>query len=775
MGYTQGHTRMVKRRPAVDHPPGREALLQWVARRPDGLISFHTLVKEFQVPVKARRALQRQLEQLVGEGRLLRRRGRRYQRVDVTPSTVGPGQRTEAATAAGRRERAIIIGRLWRHPDGFGFVTPEAVATGEQRRDPDIFISRQGMANAVHGDRVEVQLLPTTTGRPRRKIKGPARRDRSVGDQQRLRGRIHRVVEREYPRVVGRYYPTPHGGVVIPLDERSAASIPVMPAPPSEPAGAEPPVVLKRVAEGSLVAGELSSTGRLSVRVTRDFGPSDRAQDDTDIVIEQYALPTTFSERARHEADRLPATIAPETVTARRDLRALPTFTIDGEQARDFDDAISIEQTSSGYCLWVHIADVGHYVPWGSAIDGDARIRGTSVYFPDRAVPMLPERLSNDLCSLNPFADRLALTAEIHIDREGRRTNYDLYESLIRSDARFTYPGVATALTSEEPDEPYRSLRPQLQLVADLATRLQRRRMARGSLDFDLPEPEIVLDLQGRPTDILKEERTIAHRLIEECMLAANETVAEHLTGLGAPLLYRIHEPPDPDKLAAFRLFAQSIDFSVTHGRQMTSASLQALLDAARGHPEERLLNHLLLRTMKRARYGPEPLGHFGLASPCYTHFTSPIRRYPDLVVHRILKVLLAKDRLTPEEHGRLVALLPELGRSSSERERVAMEAEWEVIKIKKARFMAERLGEVYHGYITGVAKFGLFVEPESIFVEGLVPTRTLPRDHYQFIEEKHTLYGERSRRRFRLGDPIVVQVAGVNIDRRQVNFILAE
>jgi ribonuclease R len=314
-----------------------------------------------------------------------------------------------------------------------------------------------------------------------------------------------------------------------------------------------------------------------------------------------------------------------------------------------------------------------------------------------------------------------------------------------------------------------------LQLAAEVAEKLRHRRMARGSLDFDLPEPEILLDLQGRPTDILREERTVAHRLIEECMLAANEAVAVFLTRLDVPMLYRIHEPPDPRKLAAFNHFATGFGYTPPSATQALTSpiTLQALLEAARGRPEERLLNHLLLRSMKRARYGPEAQGHFGLASDCYTHFTSPIRRYPDLVVHRILKQVLHHGPPSGADRERLVGLLPELGQRSSDRERLSMEAEWEVVNVKKARFMLGRIGEVYQGFITGVARFGLFVELDNIFVEGLVPARTLPQDQYRYDEAQHTLMGVRHR--YRLADPVTVEVTSVDLDRRRVNFILKE
>jgi len=736
------------------------------------------------------------LEQLVREGRLTRHRGLRFQLAGGRRATTVEHDRERQPTSSNPPEAARpasqvvaqLRGRLWRHPDGYGFV-----ALAARPNDPEIFINRQGMGNALHGDLVEVKLVELK-GHDRQPRSGGQRRGRA-GRQSAQKtgsgrsggrgptGRIVRVIERARPRIVGRYQSSPRGGVVMPVDERLSMPLPVASSGRSVELfpSAAPTVPPASIASGSLVIGELPPSGQLSVRVVRDFGPTDDPRLDTELVLEEFGWPTAFSAEAEREAVAHGAAV-PAPVGARRDLRALPTVTIDGEQARDFDDAISVERISGGYRLWVHVADVGHYVEWDSALDLEARLRGTSVYFPDRAVPMLPERLSNGLCSLNPHEERAAMTVEMEWGHDGRPLKASVYESVIKSDARLTYPGVAAALQApasnvgpDDTAEPYRSLRPMLQLAAEVADRLRRKRMARGSLDFDLPEPEILIDLQGRPTDILREERTMAHRLIEECMLAANEAVAVHLTRLDVPMLYRIHEPPDPRKLAAFSHFAKGFGYVPPSATEaLTSpATLQSLLEAAKGRPEERLLNHLLLRSMKRARYGPEAQGHFGLASDCYTHFTSPIRRYPDLVVHRILKQVLRHGPPSGAARERLVGLLPELGQRSSDRERLSMEAEWEVVNVKKARFMLGRIGEVYQGFITGVARFGLFVELENIFVEGLIPARTLPKDQYHYDEAQHTLMGVRHR--YRLADPVTVQVTGVDLDRRRVNFTLKE
>jgi ribonuclease R len=773
--------------------PSRDALLASFTEQPGQSWSLRALLKFHQVPASHRQALRRLLEQLVREGVLTRHRGLRFQLAGRQHA--GPAESGRRQPAAASPASAALTGRLWRHPDGYGFV-----ALAARPNDPEVFITRQGMGNALHGDLVQIKLVEFRAhdGRSPRGGRRRGRAGRQPAQKTGLgrwggrgpTGRIVRVIERARPRIVGRYQLSPRGGVVIPVDERLSMPLPVTALggrsydqggdQAVSLASAAPTVPPASIEAGSLVVSELPPTGQLSVRVVRDFGPTDDPRRDTELVLEEFGWPTAFSAEAEREAIAHGADV-PAPIGARRDLRALPTVTIDGEQARDFDDAISVERISGGYRLWVHVADVGHYVEWDSALDSEARLRGTSVYFPDRAVPMLPERLSNGLCSLNPHEERAAMTVEMEWGHDGRPLKASMYESVIKSDARLTYPGVAAALQAssynggDEIAEPYRSLRPMLQLAAEVADRLRRKRMARGSLDFDLPEPEILLDLQGRPTDILREERTLAHRLIEECMLAANEAVAVFLTRLDVPMLYRIHEPPDPRKLAAFNHFAKGFGYAPPSSTEALRSpiTLQTLLEAAKGRPEERLLNHLLLRSMKRARYGPEAQGHFGLASDCYTHFTSPIRRYPDLVVHRILKQVLRHGPPSAAARERLVGLLPELGQRSSDRERLSMEAEWEVVNVKKARFMLGRIGEVYQGFITGVAKFGLFVELENIFVEGLIPARTLPRDQYRYDEAQHTLMGVRHR--YRLADPVTVQVTGVDLDRRRVNFTLKE
>jgi ribonuclease R len=425
----------------------------------------------------------------------------------------------------------------------------------------------------------------------------------------------------------------------------------------------------------------------------------------------------------------------------------------------------------------VSIADVGHYVAESGPLDREALERGTSVYFPDRCIPMLPERLSNGICSLNPDVERLTLTAEMVFDRQGTRLESRFFPSVMRSTARLTYTEVRDILAGhQEVLDRYPRLVPELRTMAELAERLTAMRRRRGSLDFDLPEAEIVLDLQGRPEDIVRAERNKAHRLIEEFMLAANEAVAEFLTRREVPLLYRVHEPPDPEKLQDFQQFIAHFNYGITlDGGSADALRLQRLLDEVEGRPEERMINQVLLRSMNQAHYAPENVGHFGLAAEYYCHFTSPIRRYPDLVVHRVLHRALQPKGMDERRRRRLERELPELGEMTSRRERRAMEAEREVVDLKKAQFMADKVGEEFAAVVSGVQPFGFFVELKDYFVEGLVHISSLGDDFYQFEEDRQRLVGTHRRRVFQIGDEIRVRLVKVSLERREIDFELVE
>jgi ribonuclease R len=433
--------------------------------------------------------------------------------------------------------------------------------------------------------------------------------------------------------------------------------------------------------------------------------------------------------------------------------------------------------------LWVSIADVSNYVKPGSALDRDAYLRGTSVYFPDRCLPMLPERLSNGICSLNPNVDRLTMTAEMLFDPKGNMLESSFYPSVIKSTARLTYTIVKQIVVDNDPEvtDKHRPLVPMLMEMKELALALMSMRKKRGSIDFDLPEPEIIIGLTGQTEGIIRAERNLAHQLIEQFMLAANEAVAAYVTDRNIPFLYRIHENPDPAKLINFQEFIYGFgyEFALVEDR-VDPAELQRLLAQAEGKPEERMLNYALLRCMKQARYAAENLGHFGLASRCYCHFTSPIRRYPDLVVHRILRAALATGATTEDKGaGKRLALatehLGEIAEHTSKRERVAMEAERDVVELKKVQFMQRHLGEEFDGFITGVTAFGFFVELEELFVEGLVHITTLNDDLYTHVEKQHSLIGRHTKRVIRIGDKTRVTVAAVIPATRRIEFTLVD
>jgi ribonuclease R len=462
------------------------------------------------------------------------------------------------------------------------------------------------------------------------------------------------------------------------------------------------------------------------------------------------------------------------TLAGRLDLRHAPLVTIDGENARDFDDAVAIlDGPDGGVRLLVAIADVAFYVPRAGPLDREARARGTSVYFPDRVIPMLPEELSNGICSLNPGVDRLAQAVLVDCDRDGEVLGAALFPAVIRSRARLTYTEVREIVTDRAlaTRRRHAALVEDLERMAALGEHMARVRRHRGSIDLDLPEAEIILDLRGRAENIAKAERNVGHRMIESFMIAANEAVARTLTARGVPLPYRIHEPPGADALRDLAHFLAG--FGIVLGVRdddVRPAAFQRVLERVAGRPEERLVNTVLLRSMQQARYAPRHLGHFGLASQCYTHFTSPIRRYPDLVLHRILAAHLAGDAAALAAATVDLAAICE---ESSERERIAMDAEREVVQLHKVQFMKDRVGETFDGHVSGVVGFGFFVELDAYFVEGLVHVATLTDDRYELMEHQHLLRGRRRGRIYRLGDPVRVRVASVSIERRQVDLVL--
>jgi ribonuclease R len=686
------------------------------------------LIRLLGVRREERATFTRQLKSLVADGALVLVRGTRY----------GLADRMD-----------LVVGRLEGHPAGYGFVTPERPPDGVRG---DIFVAAPNLEEALHGDRVVVRV----------------ERQRSDG---RAEGRIVQILERRAQLTVGRYEEDESGlGYVVPFDRRLVTDIQI---PRGETRGAAP---------GEMVTVAIvrwpSPTRGPAGRVVRVLGQIDDPGVDTEIVLQKHGIPDEHPPEAIEEAQRLGVEVRERDRQGRTDFRDRQVVTIDGEDARDFDDAISIERLANGHVwLGVHIADVSHYVGEGSGLDQSAYERGTSVYFPERAVHMFPESLATGLCSLRPGVDRLVQSCLMEIDRQGHVVRYELHDGLIRSAERMTYTDVNAIVTDRDPATTtrYAPLVPMFELMAELFHVLNKRRHSRGSVDFDLPEPKILLDEEGLIEDIVAGERNIAHRLIEEFMLLANETVAAHLEQAGMPTLYRIHEPPDPLKVAEFDEFVTSLGFGLGAGAgPVRPADFQRLVERIRGTPEERPIAFLMLRTMQKARYDAMNVGHFGLAAPVYAHFTSPIRRYPDLVVHRTLREL-RRGGVSDERREELDEDLPEIGRHTSEMERRAAEAEREIVQWKKVRFMADKIGEVFDGYVTGVAPFGLFVELVEHYVEGLVHVSTLADDYYRFSEQTHTLFGENTRKSYRLGDKVVVQVIRVDLDRRQIDLGIDE
>lgn len=719
----------------------KQRILEELLELKSDTVRLRDLMKRFGLSRSDQFQLRDLLKELEKEGRLFHLRGNRY---------------------ALTREMPVVAGKLQGHRDGYGFVIPDQAGPPPPagQASGDIFIRPPLMGSAMHGDRVTARIERVKPGGLRE-------------------GRIVSVVERGLKQITGRIEQDKRGLKLVPTDSRITHDIFL---PPMDGL----PIVSGQIAIAEILDYPTDRTAARG-RIVKILGGLDDPRIDAELILNEFGLPPVFPAPVSQEAEKVPDHVTARMCEGRRDLRNLPTVTVDGERAKDFDDAISVQLLlQNRFRLYVHIADVAAYVPWDTALDLEARSRGTSVYLPDGVVPMFPEKLSNGICSLNPKEDRLTLTAEMLFDSHGELLGYQLYESVIRSQERMTYTAVKEILVDRDPAvcERYRPLLEDFRLMETLCLKLRHRRLAMGSIDFDLPEPEIELDVLGQPTAILREERSIAHQMIEEFMLAANQAVARHLTRLGLPMIYRIHEPPDPKKIEAFRIFVQGLGHAAPgtitrspRGEAQKTAdalhpkSFQTLLEHAKGSPHERLINHLLLRSMKQARYSTQNLGHFGLAFDCYTHFTSPIRRYPDLIVHRILK-----ESLKAASHrGKSPADLETIAERSSDRERLSMEAEREAVKLKKARFMADKVGEEFSGFITGVAAFGFFVELEKNFVEGLVPITSLAHDDYFYFPEKHCLLGKRHRKMLRLADPVNVRVESVNLEKRQVEFALLQ
>jgi len=821
------------------------AILKHIARQPKRAAGFKQLVRELGLHGEARTDLNSRLQRLAKHGELIQ---------------VDPDRYALPQAAA---ENNLVAGRLTMHRDGFGFVIPDASSLSPALKahlTGDIFIAPHAIGNAMHGDRVLVDIVAT---RP----------------DGRAEGRIVRSVVRGHPTVVGIFHYGSRRNYVTPIDSKITQEIVIppgleFPAKASESESKALPGKVKSVdrvlgeeaarrgewddLEGVVVDVEITDwptpTQSPRGRVFEILGRQDDFGVDVEITIRKFHLPHHFPAATLEEAQNVSAVIAAQELRHRRDFRALPIVTIDGETARDFDDAVTVRRLDGGFELQVHIADVAQYVTPDSALDQEARLRGTSVYFPDRAVPMLPLELSTDICSLRPHLDRLVLSCVMQIDARGEIIACELSEGVIRSAERMTYTAVNAVLEGDAAArERYAGLVPTFELMRDLALILNQKRQRRGSIDFDLPEPVIEFDELGLMKSITRSERNIAHRLIEEFMLSANECVAHYLESKRIASLYRIHEKPDAKRVYDFEVIAATFGYSLGVGPlpihrvqfksdrraargtgkqarthevpkdvHITPRMYQKLAAKIAGKPEERIVSYLMLRSLKQARYSEENVGHFALAAGSYTHFTSPIRRYPDLIVHRILKDALRdsaeihegeipigishftssdeerrsealsdgreapspwskrrdfaahREALTPltgpislDEHA--------IAEESSQAERRADEAERELMEWKKVKFMQDRVGEDFDGLITSVTKFGFFVELTDLFVEGLVPLNTLTDDYYAYHENTRQIIGQRTRKTYSLGQRIRVLVDRIDPVEKKIQFAILE
>ena len=627
------------------------------------------------------------------------------------------------------------------HAKGFGFVAVEGM--------DDVYIPSTDLEGALHKDTVLIKLSPTS----------------SRGDS--LEGKVVQVIERGIKELIGTYYEVKQVGYVKPDASRFTATIAV-PKNKSKGAVRDHKVRVRIV--------DYLPNNVLEAEVVEILGHKNDPGIDILSVVYKYDIVPEFSPAALEQAAEIPDTISEDDLVGRRDLRHETIVTIDGDDAKDLDDAVHVRRLDNGnYLLGVSIADVSHYVTEGSPLDREAYFRGTSVYLVDRVIPMIPHRLSNGICSLNPHVDRLTLTCEMEIDHTGDVVNHEIFASVIKTTERMTYHHVNQILMHEDKAlcERYDTLVPTFKLMYELSQVLRQARTERGAIDFDLTESRVIVDEYGFPRDIVIRERYLAERIIEDFMLAANETVAEHFHWMDVPFFYRVHEQPVPEKLERFYRLASALGYKIKGSRdEIHPKALQAVTEAVKGQPEQVAISTMMLRSLQKARYSEESLGHFGLAAEYYTHFTSPIRRYPDLMVHRLIRQYLLKKDLSEETISYYTGYLPEVGLQTSKRERDAIDAEREVEDMKKAEYMVQFIGEEFEGVISSVTKWGMYVElPNTI--EGLVHVNDLTDDFYDFNEEQLALIGRRKKIIYKIGDRVKVVVSGASKEERNIDFAL--
>jgi ribonuclease R len=687
----------------------QESILKFLKKRAARPVKFSEIADSLRFTKKEYKTLKRILRSLIKSGEIIRTKAGHYGLLE---------------------KMNLVTGTFDAHRDGYGFVVSEK--SGEQ----DVFIPPRRTMGAMSGDRIVAR------------IESPFKRD----------GSIIKILERTQKKIIGELCKERNSYYVKPKSKKVPYYILVIPEN------------IGKAVVGDMVTVEITAfpstatppEGKILKILPQIVEPSQ----EIDLIIEEFSLPNKFPASVLAETRGLKK--AGSQFRNRIDCRKLLTVTIDGETAKDFDDAISISRSEGGFILYVHIADVSYYVPWDSALDLEARKRGTSVYFPGSVVPMLPEKLSNNLCSLVPQKDRLTFTVEIHFDQTGQILKKNFYQSIICSDERMTYTSVKNILVDKDKHElsRYARLVYSLEMMEELSGLLRKQRIKRGSLDFDLPEPEVLLDIQGRPEAIIKSERNLAHLIIEDFMISANEAVASYLEESGIPSIYRVHEKPDPAKLDELKPVFRAFGFKM---QQSGTRAFHSILMKIKGTSEESFLNVLLLRSLRQAKYFTENIMHFGLASKCYTHFTSPIRRYPDLVIHRILKDAISKNKMTGKKKDHLKKILPDIASNSSKCERTADEAEREIINAMRVWFMKDRVGDEYEGTVTHITSHGLKVQLKDFFVEGFLHVSSMTDDYYRFDEKKYRLTGRRRRKTFGIGQKINIRVDRVNLEEKEI------
>ena len=688
-------------------------------------LTAEELRQEFNISERDKNKFLDLLEEMENDGLIIKNRKERY----------GVPERMD-----------LVVGRLQGHAKGFGFLIPD---NPEQE---DVYISIEDIKGAMHNDRVVVRLIGEKKGKS-------------------TAGEVIKILERANHQIVGEYEDSGDFGFVVPDDDKIFHDVFV------------PKVKSKGAQEGDKVVIEINQwpakRRNPEGEITEILGHKTDAGVDIETIIKKLELPADFPTDVKEEVAAIPEKISEQELERRTDLRDVKMVTIDGEDAKDFDDAVSIEKLNEDEArLGVHIADVTHYVKKGNPLDQEALERGTSIYLVDRVIPMLPEKLSNNLCSLRSNEDRLAMSVLMKFDlNSGEVIEHEITESVINVNQRLTYNQVKKMLVDEDKDliDKFSNLISELRLMADLSKKVRGLRQEKGSVDFEFPEAEVVLDEDGNAVGIEKVDRTIAEKLIEDFMIRTNEIVAEEMYYREVPFIYRVHEEPAKDEIEELNSFLHNLGYHVKGLKgEVHPKSLQKVLNKVEGEPEERVVNTVLLRTMQKAHYHPQNIGHFGLASKCYSHFTSPIRRYPDLMIHRIIKEVINKGVLPQQRREELEDRLFSIADHSSLQERKAMDAERESKDLKKVEYMKDKLGQEFEGVISGVMSFGFFVELDNT-IEGLVHVSTLVDDYYHYHEDKQAIIGERTAKIYRLGDKVKVEVSKVNLDAQQIDFELIE